>query len=115
MACGQMIKTRKGLLKTLKNFREKKKVRGRSGVDVSDLNNDIKSVVIKLEQIDRDIRECTKKGISKNIKESKKKENQKQQKHQTKPIKLKPINASLDVSVNEKPHGTGNRGAYFTK
>ena len=43
MACGQMIKTRKGLLKTLKNFREKKKVRGKGGADVSDLNNDIKS------------------------------------------------------------------------
>ena len=115
MACKQMIKTRHNLMNTLKSFREKKKVRVRCGVNVSDLNNDIKSIVSKLEQMDRDIRECTKKGINKKNKESKKKENQKQKKHQTKPIKLKQINASLDVSVNEKPHNTGNRGAYFTK
>ena len=115
MACEQMIKTRRDLYKTLMGFRKKKQVRVRSGVNVSDLNNDIKSIASKLEQMDIDIRECTKKGINKKNKENKKKENQKQKKHQTKPIKLKPINASLDTPVNEKPHGTGNRGAYFTK
>lgn len=97
-------------MNTLKSFREKKKVRVRSRVDVSDLNNDIKSVVMKLEQMDRDIRTCTKKEIDKKNKRNKKK----QQKHKTEPIKLKPIDASLDVPVNEKPHNTGNRGAYFT-
>ena len=108
MPCQQMIKTRHDLMNTLKSFRKKKNQKGRGGGDVSDLTNDIKSIVGKLEQIDRDIRTCTKKGINKKNKES-------QKKHQTKPIKLKQINVSLDTATNEKSHGTGNRGAYFTK
>tara|TARA_R110002020_G_scaffold33491_3_gene101951 strand:+ start:40031 stop:40381 length:351 start_codon:yes stop_codon:yes gene_type:complete len=116
MACEQMKKTREGLLKTLEGFRKKRAGRRMGGVKKSykdsDLSNDIKLVISKLEQIDRDIKECMdkeKEGKKKQDKQKKSKPAPPEKKKITVP-QLKPINPTLlDSSVTEKSHGTGNR------
>jgi len=72
---------------------------------VSDLTNDIKSVVSKLQQIDMDIKECMKKG-----KNAREKALKKTEKKNIKAVTLKQINPTLlDSPVTEKSHSTGNR------